>query len=544
MATKSGERISEHADPELRRKGEIDLTAADDKNLDASEIFLRQHNITNEYLQELLNDKEAEKRLVRRIDLVLLPLLAGTYFLQFIDKQAMAYAAVFDLFTSTNVTLSQYSWFASIFYFAYLVAEYPWIFLAQKTRIGKVVSGCTISWGIVLLATAACKDFPGLAACRFLLGVFEAPITTCFMMMIAMWYLRSEQPFRAGVFYCCNGIGSMTGGLLSFAVGQIKTFPVWKAVFLICGAMTVLWGVVLLFFLPDDVVTAKRFSVEEKALIIARARQNRTGVLNRTIKWYQIREAFLDPQVWLLTLFMLFNEIMNGGMSNFGRLIVKGIVQDPLKTVALGIPQGAFQVFWILSGTFLASKFRNIRTIIMAVYLIPTIIGVSILWKLDRSNTIGLLWGFYINGAFVCSLVLALQMPATNLGGYTKRTTASGLVFLAYCTGNIIGPHAFLARESPVYQTGCMVVLICAVVQVCLAIALRLLLINRNKKRDAAQAATGLEVDAQDDTAGADLTDFEVWTRHLLFHAIKGSDTDHVHTEPTFPLCSLGFMKI
>lgn len=163
------------------------LTAGEVKDLDATEVFLRQHNFSNEYLHELLEDKERNKRLVRKIDMVVLPLLAGTYVLQYIDKQALSYAAVFDLFTDTGITGDQYSWFASIFYFAYLAAEYPWVFLAQKTRMGKVVTGCVISWGSVLMLTAACSNFGGLAACRFLLGVFEAPITTCFMMMVSMW---------------------------------------------------------------------------------------------------------------------------------------------------------------------------------------------------------------------------------------------------------------------------------------------------------------------------------------------------------------------
>ncbi|KAH7367781.1 major facilitator superfamily domain-containing protein [Plectosphaerella cucumerina] len=505
------------ADPQIIDGEKLDLkaskgsiTAGEIQELDAAEIFLRQHNISNEYLGELMADEAAQKRLVRRIDLILLPLLAGTYLLQYIDKQAMAYAAVFDLFTSTSVTLGQYAWFASIFYFAYLIGEYPWIFLAQKTRLGKVVSACVLSWGAVLMLTALCKDFPGLAACRFFLGIFEAPITTCFMMMVSMWYVRSEQPFRAGIFYCCNGIGSMMGGLLSFAIGQINTFPVWRAVFLICGGLTVVWGVVLLFFLPDDIITAKRFTIEDKAILIGRARLSRTGVLNKSIKWYQIREALIDPQVWLLVLFTLFNEVINGGIASFGRLIIKGIVVDPLKTVALGIPQGAFQVFWILSGTFIASKLRNVRTLVMAAYITPTIIGVALLWKLDReTQKIGLLFGFYICGGFVASLVLALQMPATNLGGYTKRTTASGLVFLAYCVGNIIGPHAFLAKESPTYPTGCMVILICAVAQVVLALTLHLLLTRRNKRRDEAAAAAGIDINEDDETEGADLTDFE-----------------------------------
>lgn len=46
-------------------------------------------------------------------------------------------------------------------------------------------------------------------------------------------------------------------------------------------------------------------------------------------------------------------------------------------------------------------------------------------------------------------------MPSSNMGGYTKRVTSTALVFLAYCIGNIIGPHAFLSDEAPVYPTAC-----------------------------------------------------------------------------------------
>ncbi|KUI59712.1 hypothetical protein VP1G_06936 [Cytospora mali] len=478
--------------------------------LDASEVFLREHNFSEDYLAELLADHEMNKRLVRKIDLVVLPLLAGTYVLQYIDKQAMSYAAVFDLFTETGITTDQYAWFTSMFYFAYLVAEYPWMWAAQKTRMAKIVSGCVVFWGAMLMISASAKDFAGLGACRVFLGIFEAPITTCFMMIVAMWYTRPEQPFRAGIFYCCNGVGSMIGGILTYGIGQIENFPVWKAIFLLCGGITVLWGVIMFFFLPDNILTAKRFSNEEKALLIARGRLGKTGILNQTIKWSQVRETFVDPQVWLLFLFVLLNETINGGYANFGKLIVKGLVTNPLKTTALGIPQGGFQVMWILSGTWIASHYKNHRTTVMAVYILPTIIGVSLIWKMDRTdyaNKVGVLIGYYISGAYVASLVLALQMPSMNMGGYTKRTTSSALVFLAYCAGNIIGPHAFLKKESPYYETGCELILACAVAQVCVAYGLRLMLQARNKKRDAAAAAAGVvEEEAYD---GADATDFE-----------------------------------
>lgn len=475
--------------------------------MDESELFLQQQGFSNEYLDELISDEERNKRLVRKIDRILLPLMAGTYVLQFIDKQALSYSAVFDLLDDTGTTLKQYSWFGSIFYLAYLVAEYPISILAQKTLMAKVVAGCVFAWGSILMITAACDSFAGLAACRFFLGVFEAAITPIFMMIVGMWWRREEQPFRAGVFYSCNGIGLMLGGLLSYAIGQIQGFQIWKSIFITCGGITVLFGGLLLWKLPDNILRAKGFSLEEKALLIGRARIGKTGILNRTLKWDQVWECLLDPQIWLLTLFVLVNEVINGGIANFGSLIIKGLVDDALLSVALGIPQGAFQCFWILSGTWLASKYQNMRTVIMAVYNIPTILGLCLIWQLDReTQKVGLLFGYYMVTAYVTSLVLALQMPSSNLGGYTKRVTGTAVVFAAYCAGNVIGPHAFIAEEAPVYKTGVIVLLACGVAQIVLAAMLRYLLILRNRKRDQVAAETQQE---SEDT-GADITDFHV----------------------------------
>lgn len=95
-------------------------------------------------------------------------------------------------------------------------------------------------------------------------------------------------------------------------------------------------------------------------------------------------------------------------------------------------------------------------------------------------------------------------MPASNVGGYTKRTTATAFVFLAYCIGNIIGPHAFLGSEAPIYQTGCKLIIGCTAGQAAIAMILRYVLIRRNKIRD----ALGPVVEGTDDVL-QDLTDFE-----------------------------------
>lgn len=120
--------------------------------------------------------------------------------LVYIDKQAMSYAAVFDLFTDTKITTTQYGLFTSAFYVSYLVFEYPISALAQRTRMAKVVASCVVSWGAVLACTAASNNFAGLMVCRILLGAFESAITPTFMMIVSMWV--SCQPF---VFEFCGG---------------------------------------------------------------------------------------------------------------------------------------------------------------------------------------------------------------------------------------------------------------------------------------------------------------------------------------------------
>jgi hypothetical protein len=95
-------------------------------------------------------------------------------------------------------------------------------------------------------------------------------------------------------------------------------------------------------------------------------------------------------------------------------------------------------------------------------------------------------------------------MPASNVGGYTKRTTATAFVFLAYCIGNIIGPHGFIGSEAPIYQTGCKLIIGCVAGQVAIAIALRFVLIRRNRLRD--EQGPVIE---DENAVLQDLTDFE-----------------------------------
>lgn len=72
-----------------------------------------------------------------------------------------------------------------------------------------------------------------------------------------------------------------------------------------------------------------------------------------------------------------------------------------------------------------------------------------------------------------------------------------------------LGPHAFLPKEAPKYETGVQTILGCAVAQVVLAFCLRALLVRRNAKRDQEEGETsthGVEGEMENID---DVTDFE-----------------------------------
>jgi ACS family allantoate permease-like MFS transporter len=87
-----------------------------------------------------------------------------TYGLQYLDKVALGYAAVYTLRTDLGLVGQQYSWASSIFYFGYLVGQVPAAYLMQRFPIGKFAAANLMIWGILVMLCSATSNFGGLAA--------------------------------------------------------------------------------------------------------------------------------------------------------------------------------------------------------------------------------------------------------------------------------------------------------------------------------------------------------------------------------------------
>lgn len=86
-----------------------------------------------------------------------------------------------------------------MFYFGYLVGEWPFGPLIQRLPLGKLVAGTIFGWGVLTLLMGATSNAPGMMTLRFLMGFFEAPLYPIFSIMTVMWYKKTEQPLRVTV---------------------------------------------------------------------------------------------------------------------------------------------------------------------------------------------------------------------------------------------------------------------------------------------------------------------------------------------------------
>jgi MFS family permease len=144
-----------------------------------------------------------------------------------VQQNALGYAALFGIKDDAHLKGQEYSWLGSIFYFGYLAMEFPSLYLITKVPIGKYIGICVLLWGIALCLMAVCHNFAGLATIRFLLGVFEAVLLPCMLVINSLWYRREEQPLRTAFWY--NTFAGVFGGILSYAIGGIDgPLATWK----------------------------------------------------------------------------------------------------------------------------------------------------------------------------------------------------------------------------------------------------------------------------------------------------------------------------
>lgn len=112
------------------------------------------------------------------------------------------------------------------------------------------------------------------------------------------------------------------------------------------------------------------------------------------------------------------------------------------------------------------------------------IIGTCLINQLEASNKWGRLVGVWLLGFYPVGFMTILGLLSANIAGSTKRSVASGWVFICYCVGQIAGPQFFQSTQAPSYHSGIVAMLCGFVLNLVLNEILRLIYVLENKRLD------------------------------------------------------------
>ncbi|EXJ78359.1 hypothetical protein A1O3_09520 [Capronia epimyces CBS 606.96] len=466
-------------------------------------------------------DKEVERRVVRKIDLALIPLMFVGYGLVYYDKAILGGAAVFGMVTDLElkvvtdptttppkVSTTRLSWATSLFYFGMLAGVGPLTYLFQRFHVGRTVGLVVIVWGAIAMSTAGVTTYKGLWAQRFFLGFAESVIPTAFMVIVSGFYTQAEQTWRQCLWYSATGAWTIIGAAINFGFAHITggALKRWQYLYLMTGALTAVYGCVFLFF-PNSPAQAWWFTEEEKRVAVERLRMGQLGVRCQKIKWSQFKEALFDLKVWMIAIMMGAAYSVNGAVSGFGPLIVSTFGWSAYDSLLWQMPMGGVCLVGILLAGFLSLKVPNVRLIMLIACCLPVIAGCAMIWKSSWYEHAGTpIAGYTIIGTFAPVTSLIVSMGMANVAGNTKKSFMAAATFVLYTVGNIASPF-FIVYETvgehyPRLWEG---IIGCYVLVIVLAVALYFLLKTENQRRD----RMALDEKEAERVAFDDLTDKE-----------------------------------
>ena len=157
--------------------------------------------------------------------------------------------------------------------------------------------------------------------------MLQASIDSIYSLILitAMWYTKKEQPLRIGLWYTGQGVAISLGAIVSFGLQHYtaRAFTAWQIMFLLFGIITIVVGICVIAFLPDNPMSS-RLPREEKILSLERVRENMTGIENKTFKPRQMLECFADPHTWLICLATISSNVCGGAVGSYQATIIQG----------------------------------------------------------------------------------------------------------------------------------------------------------------------------------------------------------------------------
>ncbi|KAI1373445.1 major facilitator superfamily domain-containing protein [Hypoxylon crocopeplum] len=321
-----------------------------------------------------LSDEEysiLEKKLIRKMDMRLMPMVILIYIMNYLDRNAIASARLGGLEEDLGLKGYEFQTCVAILNVGYLLMQVPSnLFLNKIGKPALYLTSCMMEsqyvWGVICACSGATHSFGGLLACRFFLGFVEAAYYPGVLATLSAWYVRKEMSLRTGIFYCGSMLSGAFSGLIAAGIVDgmdgSRGLRAWRWLFLIEGATTVVIAFAAFFVLPNFPANTPWLTEQERQLAMYRLEVDAAGETDWVSSEREpivagFKMIMTDPKNWILAA-VVYGAASSISINSFFPTVVASFGRSRVETLLLTAPP----------------------------YLLACIVCATVSWNADRTN--------------------------------------------------------------------------------------------------------------------------------------------------------------
>ncbi|KAJ3461594.1 hypothetical protein MRS44_010147 [Fusarium solani] len=408
-------------------------------------------------------DPEEERRVVRKIDLRVLPLLFFMYLFNALDRNNLGAAKTDGIDVDLGFTKYEYNILVSVFYVPYCALTVPANMLTRKLSARWTLPCYLLFWGTTVILSPACKNFAGLAALRILLDLFGA-----------------------------------FSGLIAFGLFQIDgSLHGWQYLYLVEGALTITIGLIALVFLPHPPHKESSF-LTDREREICRLRSLRDASQAVGSK-FQIRDFFAplrDWKLWAWAFIAFCFGVTNASVGNFTPLIVAKLGYSAVKTNLYTVAPYMVSAVLLFSTAISSDYFRE-RTYHLLSAFTLSCIGFIIIASIDVESHIGVAYFavfLIVGGCFTPSIVFHSWHQNNILSEDRRAFNIAFITFFGNAAG-LVSSNVFTPDSAPKYIPALVTNYSFLAAAIIVTILMRLWMQRQNDLRNKAQGVNWTSAD-------------------------------------------------
>lgn len=414
-----------------------------------------------------------ERKLVRKIDLRLLPLFTILYLLSFLDRGNIGNAKIEGLAEDLNLKGNEYNMCLTIFFIFYALMEVPSNIILKKWKPNLFIPLTVVLFAVVMTLMGTVRNYPQLLATRALLGMFESSLFPGISYMLSMYYKKNELLVRQAIFFSAASMAGAFSGLLAAAISKmdgVGGYEGWRWIFILEGIVTFLAGVIAFWYFPVFPKDADFLTPKEREFVLYRVHyssnldgQNLNGTSSGPVNLGEdnsndrryLWAVFKDWQCWCQLFSYMGILLPLYGVSLFTPTIIRNLGYTSTKSQLLSVPIYIVAAFFSVVQGFvsdrigLRSPFLAFNYLCMAVGYIVCVTGDPV------NNPKGIYAGVYIAAFGIYPAIpLSIVWNANNLSGSYKRAIGIGFqIGVANYSGAFVS-NFYRTQDSPEFRLG------------------------------------------------------------------------------------------